>query len=149
MSHSAAEDYTVTSASHGDLSSTSKIAGKLQFIKHIGSGSFGEIYSGVDLNTNQCVAIKVESNKVPNPQLQLEYTIYSKYLKNVAGFPQVSCYSHTRKHHFFAMTLLGHNLEFLFEKCGRNFSQKTLLMLSDQLINRVATLHERTGFLHR
>ncbi len=119
------------------LKPSSKVTGKFQFVKHIGGGSFGEIYSGVDLNTNECVAIKVESNRVRNPQLFLEYTIYSKYLKEVEGFPVVSHYAHTKKHNYFVMTLLGHNLEYLFERCDRAFSEKTLLMIAGQLLDRL------------
>ncbi len=121
----------------GGLNNSSKVTGKFQFIKHIGGGSFGEIYSGVDLKTNEPVAIKVESNRARNPQLFLEYTIYSKYLKSLQGFPAVSHYAHTKKHNYFVMTLLGHNLEYLFERCQRRFTEKTLLMLADQLIERL------------
>ena len=88
---SAADRYTATSASHGDLSTASKVAGKLQFIKHIGSGSFGEIYSGVDLNTGECVAIKVESNKVPNPQVSKVSSLTSKRDLNASLTVPDSC----------------------------------------------------------
>ncbi len=131
------------------LNTSTKESGKYQFIKHIGSGSFGQVYSGVDLNTNQCVAIKVEPNTAQNPQLLLEYTIYSRYLHNVVGFPQVSHFAHTRHHNYFVMTLLGHNLEYLLNRCGRKFSKKTLFMLADQLLDRLENFHDRSGYLHR
>ncbi|WVZ84893.1 hypothetical protein U9M48_031865 [Paspalum notatum var. saurae] len=40
------------------------------------------------------------------------------------------------------------NLEDLFNYCSRKFSLKTVLMLADQMINRVEYMHQK-GFLHR
>ena len=44
--------------------------------------------------------------------------------------------------------MLGPSLEDLFNHCGRKFSLKTVLQLSDQLISRIQVLHER-GYIHR
>ena len=46
------------------------------------------------------------------------------------------------------MDILGPSLEKLFNKCGRRFSLKTVLMLADQLLLRIEAIH-RNGFLHR
>ena len=46
------------------------------------------------------------------------------------------------------MDLLGPSLEDLFNYCHRKFSLKTVLMLADQMIQRIEYLHSR-GFLHR
>ncbi|XP_057431134.1 casein kinase 1-like protein 11 isoform X2 [Lotus japonicus] len=47
-----------------------------------------------------------------------------------------------------AIDLLGPSLEDLFNYCNRKLTLKTVLMLADQLINRVEYMHSR-GFLHR
>ncbi|WVZ85871.1 hypothetical protein U9M48_032731 [Paspalum notatum var. saurae] len=44
--------------------------------------------------------------------------------------------------------LLGPSLEDLFNYCSRKFSLKIVLMLADQMINRVEYMHQK-GFLHR
>mmetsp|Transcript_38254 Transcript_38254/g.36610 ORF Transcript_38254/g.36610 Transcript_38254/m.36610 type:complete len:151 (+) Transcript_38254:243-695(+) len=46
------------------------------------------------------------------------------------------------------MDLLGPSLEDLFNYCKRKFSLKTVLMLADQMIQRVEYIHSRL-FLHR
>jgi serine/threonine protein kinase len=40
--------------------------------KKLGSGAFGEIYEGYDIQTKEKVAIKLESQKAKHPQLHFE-----------------------------------------------------------------------------
>lgn len=44
--------------------------------------------------------------------------------------------------------LLGPSLEDMFVYCGRKLSLKTVLLLADQLISRIETMHKR-GYIHR
>lgn len=46
------------------------------------------------------------------------------------------------------MDLLGHSLEDLFNLCHRRFSLKTVLMLADQMIQRIEYIHYK-HFVHR
>ena len=40
-----------------------RVGGKYRFIKKLGGGSFGDIYTGVNIKSNEEVAIKLESLK--------------------------------------------------------------------------------------
>ena len=46
------------------------------------------------------------------------------------------------------MDALGPSLEELFRKCHRRFSLKTVLMLADQMVQRIEYIHSRL-YLHR
>merc|ERR1719282_381940 len=46
------------------------------------------------------------------------------------------------------MDLLGPSLQDLFDQCGRRFSMKTVLMLAEQMIDRIAYVHS-CGIVHR
>ena len=46
-----------------------RVGGKYKICKKLGSGAFGEIYQGVNLKTNEEVAIKLEKLNCPEPQL--------------------------------------------------------------------------------
>jgi serine/threonine protein kinase len=53
-----------------------RVARKYRVGPKIGSGSFGEIYAGVNVQTNEEVAIKLEPFKTKHPQLLYESRIY-------------------------------------------------------------------------
>lgn len=60
---------------------------KLNARKKLGSGAFGEIYFGTNIQKNENVAIKLESTKTRHPQLLAESKLYialqggSKHIK--------------------------------------------------------------------
>lgn len=123
------------------------IGGKFKLGRKIGSGSFGELYLGVNVQTGEEVAVKLESVKTKHPQLHYESKLYM-LLQGGTGVPHLKWFGVEGEYNVMVIDLLGPSLEDLFNYCNRKFSLKTVLMLADQLINRVEYMHSR-GFLHR
>lgn len=55
-------------------------------------------------------------------------------LYNIKGIPEVLWFGKTSQNNIMVMEQLGYSLEDLFQKCGRKFSLKTVLMLGDQMV---------------
>ncbi|XP_019191877.1 PREDICTED: casein kinase 1-like protein 1 isoform X2 [Ipomoea nil] len=124
-----------------------RVGNKYRLGRKIGSGSFGEIYLGTNIQTNEEVAIKLENVKTKHPQLLYESKLY-RILQGGTGIPNVRWFGVEGDYNVLVMDLLGPSLEDLFNFCSRKLSLKTVLMLADQMINRVEFVHSKS-FLHR
>ncbi|KAK1408543.1 hypothetical protein QVD17_40409 [Tagetes erecta] len=124
-----------------------RVANKFRLGRKIGSGSFGEIYLGTNVQTNEEVAIKLENVKTKHPQLLYESKLY-RILQGGTGIPNVRWFGVEGDYNVLVMDLLGPSLEDLFNFCSRKLSLKTVLMLADQMINRIEFVHSKS-FLHR
>ncbi|KAI4369452.1 hypothetical protein MLD38_017889 [Melastoma candidum] len=120
---------------------------KFKVGRKIGSGSFGELYLGVNMQSGEEIAIKMEPVKTRHPQLHYESKLYM-LLQGGTGIPHLKWFGVEGEYNVMVIDLLGPSLEDLFNYCNRKFTLKTVLMLADQLINRVEYMHSR-GFLHR
>ncbi|KAB2071557.1 hypothetical protein ES319_A08G230100v1 [Gossypium barbadense] len=69
-------------------------------------------------------------------------------LQGGTGIPQLKWFGVEGDYNVMVIELLGPSLEDLYNYCNRKLSLKSVLMLADQLINRVEFMHSR-GFLHR
>ncbi|XP_031097830.1 casein kinase 1-like protein 10 isoform X1 [Ipomoea triloba] len=123
------------------------IGGKFKLGRKIGGGSFGELYLGVNVQTGDEVAVKLEPVKTKHPQLHYESKLYM-LLQGGTGIPHLKWFGVEGEYNAMVIDLLGPSLEDLFNYCNRKFTLKTVLMLADQLLNRVEYMHSR-GFLHR
>ena len=130
-----------------DQAALGLIASRYRPSKRIGSGSFGEIYSGVDSSGADKVAIKFEKHGLRCPQLRHEYKVYRE-LQGCPGVCKVHYYGTHGDCNVMVLDLLGPSLEDLFNKCGRRFTLKTVLKLADQLLERVDLIHAR-HLIHR
>jgi len=134
---------SATSSSRADF----VVGGRYRLVRKIGSGSFGDIYLGINITNGEEVAVKLESCKARHPQLLYESKLY-KILQGGVGIPHIRWYGQEREYNVLVMDLLGPSLEDLFNFCSRRFTIKTVLMLADQMIGRVEYIHTK-NFIHR
>lgn len=124
----------------------------------LGRGSFGEVYAATDADGRD-VALKVERTDAPHRLLRGELRVCDLLMaRSAPGFPRVHWYGRTTVPHdrqepstlqlrVLAMDLLGPSLRSLF-RVRRGFGLKTVLLLADQMLERVQALHD-AGFVHR
>jgi casein kinase 1 len=123
------------------------VGGKYRLGRKIGSGSFGELYLGTNVQTGEEFAIKLEGVRTRHPQLLYESKVY-RILQGGVGIPNIHWYGVEGEYNAMVLDLLGPSLEDLFTYSNRHFSLKTVIMLADQMLSRVEYCHSK-NFLHR
>ncbi|GMP44785.1 hypothetical protein CsSME_00013566 [Camellia sinensis var. sinensis] len=88
-----------------------------------------------------------ENVKTKHPQLLYESKLY-RILQGGTGISHVRWFGVEGDYNVLVMDLLKPSVEDLFNFCSRKLSLKTILMLADQMINRVESVHSKS-FLHR
>lgn len=94
----------------------------------------GDVYYGVNVLTDEPIAIKLENVNTGHPKLRHEYLVY-KALGQSDGVPRVLSFSTERGYSALVTERLGPSLEVLLAACGRRLGLKTVLMLADQLVS--------------
>lgn len=115
--------------------------------KKLGSGSFGDIYLGTHVTSNDEVAVKMEPVRTQHPQLLYEAKVL-RHLRGGVGIPEILWVGTESDSNIMVLDLLGPSLEDLFNYCSRRFSLKTVLMVGEQMLTRVEYVHTKC-FLHR
>ncbi|KAH0833283.1 kinase-like domain-containing protein [Lanmaoa asiatica] len=123
-----------SSGHHSQSTSNGIVGNHFRVGKKIGEGSFGVVFEGTKLLTNQPVAIKFEPRKSDAPQLRDEFRSY-RTLNGTLGVPQVHHFGQEGLHNVLVIDLLGPNLEDLFDMCGRKFTIKTVCMAAKQMVS--------------
>lgn len=122
------------------------IAGKYNIIKKISEGSFGCVFQGKNIRTQEEVAIKVELKQNDIKTLKMEAKIY-QLLKEEIGFPHLKWYGTNENINYLVIDLLGSSLDDLVKKKAK-LQEKEVATLGIQMIHLLKKLHEKE-LIHR
>jgi serine/threonine protein kinase len=117
----------------------------------IATGGFGAVYKGHNLRSNEIVAIKTEKPKNKQNYIEKEVIIY-KALGSERGFPRMHWTGRTtyptetepKSCNAMVIDYLGPSLSDLFYRQQKIFSLKTVLLLADQMLDRLESLQKRS-----
>ena len=122
------------------------IGNKYELVKKINQGSFGALYQGKNIRTEELVAIKVEK-RIDVNTLKYEANVYN-YLKNIDGFVKLRWFGTNEKYNFLVIDLLGNSLK---NELVRNITKNNLeiiINIGKKIITKVMILHENK-IIHR
>lgn len=98
----------------------------------------GEVYSGFNIFTREPVAVKVEAAvKERDSELAAEYEVYQQ-LKGCCSVPKAYFFGVESIYNALVVDLLGPSLEDLLNQHGRSFTLKTVVLLAEPLVSRLA-----------
>jgi serine/threonine protein kinase len=122
------------------------INNKYKITEELGEGSFGKIYKGENIRTNELVAIKIESIQTGNKLLKNESIIY-QYLVNTPGIPQIKWFGKDFDNYYMVINLLGDSLQTIKNK-KLVFSLNLTLHIGIKIIYLLKVIHDK-GLVHR
>jgi len=123
------------------------IANKYKLIKKISEGSFGNVFQGINIRTNELVAIKIESSNNNMKTLKFEAKIY-QYLGALEGFSTIKWFGTDKKRciNYLVLDLLDASIIDIIKKT--KISLNNFLNIGTQMIKRINVLHKKS-LLHR
>jgi casein kinase 1 len=138
----------VTSASTAASRNTlAMIGGVYKVAGLIGTGTFGQIFQAVHIETKERFAVKVEQ-RTSNQSVLQEAHMLRTVLRSGSGFCGVHFAGQVQDKSVLVMDLLGPSLAHVFELCGRRFTLLTVTKIALQILQRVEFLHGR-NYIHR
>lgn len=122
---------------------------KYKISSQIGKGSFGTVYSGVNIITKEQIAVKTEMRGSKNQNCLLESEAYKLVtLRGFKGIPKVFQFGKIKGYNVLVMELLGKSLSDLFSHMQKRFSLETVCILANDMIRLIEYVHEKK-ILHR
>jgi serine/threonine protein kinase len=122
------------------------VGNKYKLLQQIGSGSFGSIFEGMNVRTNEKVAIKMEPISDELKLLKHESNIY-RILSNVDGIPKIKWYGKDENNYYMVIDLFGKSLQDFVDK-NKKMSLKLALQIGINILTILMQVHN-AGFVHR
>ena len=119
------------------------IGGKYELGRKIGEGMYGKIFLATNKNTDEEVAVKIDSTIL----LRNEARIYNLFV-NSAGIPKMRAFGKEGEYNYMVMDKLGSSLDELKITHGGSLSLQATILIGLQLIKRVETIHKK-HIIHR
>lgn len=117
--------------------------------EQLGAGAFGEIYAGVDVKSNQPVAIKLEHVNAEHPQLAYEARVYRQLrASGMTRIPELFYSGREGNYNVLVLQKLDENLESTLMAHQRKLPTHLALQFGDQLLTLLEQVHDQ-GFIHR
>lgn len=119
---------------------------KYKILNKIGNGSFGTIYKGLNIRTNEGIAIKKDNINNQLSLLKNETIIYN-HLKNVEHIPSLKWFGKDNLNYYLVIELLGRSLENVITEY-KSFSLKVVLKIGIKILRILKDVHS-AGIIHR
>jgi len=119
--------------------------GRFKVLKILGSGAFGTVYSATDRESGRKVAVKFESTGFGAPTLKHEAEML-KFLREPTrpqGFAEHFYFGEEMGSQVLVMEILGRDLDKCFQACQGSFQVQTVVLLAEQLMQRLEYLHSK------
>jgi len=125
-----------------------RIAGVYRIMRRIGSGSFGEVYEGLNVYTGCKVAVKLEHLSRGNPHLIHESKVYAA-IQGCYRVPKIFWIGIAGEFTCMVIELLGPSLEDRFQYCGKRFDLSKVSQLGVMMIDSIQQMHDESKYIHR
>jgi len=116
------------------------IANKYTVLEIIGEGTFGKVFKGINIRSNEQIAIKIQHKDIVNV-LKHEAKIY-KYLKDISGVPLIRNYGTEHGFNYLIIDLLDISLS---EKKPKPIETIKYMITAIKILDKI---HSK-GIIHR
>ena len=121
--------------------------GEYQIGEELGRGAFGSVVKAFHRKTLQEVAIKIENRQMSKNLFLLMEQEALQALQG-PGIPTYFDFFSQGESSYLVTELLGPSIYQRFTKAGRKFTEKTVLMIADQMLTRLEWMHGK-HYIHR
>ena len=119
---------------------------KYLLMNKIAHGSFGGVYFGKNIHTEEKVAIKLEERNKQTTFLEQETFIL--YNLKGPGIPEVKAFGKNKRYNILVQTLLGKTLYDIFDSNKKKFNVKDICNIGIQILERLEFVHSK-NYIHR